>query len=526
MKLSENEKKIFDLWKKVSPASAYTEGIEECAGLLFIPTEENMHRAVESVRLIRPANDSEQTFLASLETSLQFTEPYMIPETIAGTLYRYLVKNAPRHAIENILKEARRMLTAVDYLFKKHWTPEIDTMTINNCNSLLEILSVIKTQGFDVADVEAKTKAFQKKFTGVSGGFETVLPFLEKNGEGFGREDTYTDILEKVYCYPERADEIEERALGWLVKELPTFHSLSMQLAEKFDCEPTVASVLQALEKKYAIDAGNVITFITALRQKVQTVVENHLVDIDAAYNVRILETPTYLRTFIPSAAMTTFDTFTTKPTALFYITTAQIHGIDALQALIHEEYGHCVNYINSAVRAENFVEKIPSALSIPVTEGISFNREKEFLSLCKELTNSTPRGTDKDMLDYFDKIMGKDWLVAFEFEVMQWRIVRFLRAIYDVRVNIGMQSVPEFVMWAHTQTGLGKKLIYDQTFGLHTFAGYLPAYSITGMMLEELQHKVREKAKSIREFNTYACSMGFPSRRIFDRRLDEWIKG
>ena len=517
--LIENDKALYDVWKRIAPVSSYVQGDNECVGRMFIPTEKNRDDARKDLEALQKgADEVRSSFLASIKMSLEIMEPYMVVAEIAGGLYSYLVKKAPKEAFTSFLVAAASVLDAVGYLSKQEWTTEIKVMTANHCASLLDILKTVKAEGHETSLLESKVKAFMNAFNAVAGGFELVFPYLEKHGEGFGREDVYHDILKTMYGYPEVPEDIEEQAIDWMKRELPAFHASAMNMSDILGCDATVAAVEQAVAKTYTLHPDNTIAFLRELRTHVQPIVEKHIVAIDAAYDVRILETPSYLRTFIPSAAMTTLDMLTNKPFTLFYITSSETNKIDALQTLIHEEYGHCVNYINSAANARSLSEIIDSTLSIPITEGISFNREIETLTVFKELTND-------NALVFMEKQCGRNWLDATEFIILHGRILRFLRAIYDVRVNTGMQHIPEFIEWAHKQTGLNKKFIYEQTFGLHTFAGHLPAYAVSGMKIAEFQEAARKKGKDIKEFNTYACSMGFPSRRIFDRRLSEWIK-
>ena len=78
--------------------------------------------------------------------------------------------------------------------------------------------------------------------------------------------------------------------------------------------------------------------------------------------------------------------------------------------------------------------------------------------------------------------------ILEIEFVVYQWRIIRFLRAIGDMRINMHKQSISEFVNWAHKETGLSKKLIFNQIFIFQGMVGYAPVYSIFGASLRELQ--------------------------------------
>ncbi len=113
--------------------------------------------------------------------------------------------------------------------------------------------------------------------------------------------------------------------------------------------------------------------------------------------------------------------------------------------------------------------------------------------------------------------------LMEFEFTVLRWRIIRFLRAIGDVRVNMHKQTLSEFISWAHEFTGLSKKLIFDQIFLFQTRPGYAPCYSISGARIQELQLKAKNRGRNEIDFNTYASSLGFPPWNVFEQKLKEF---
>ena len=116
--------------------------------------------------------------------------------------------------------------------------------------------------------------------------------------------------------------------------------------------------------------------------------------------------------------------------------------------------------------------------------------------------------------------------LLENEFVIWQWRITRFLRAIFDARINMGKQSVVDFVEWAHKETGLSKKMIYSQTFFFLSMVGYAPCYSMAGDMIKRLHDLATKNKISIIDFNTYASSLGFPIRKIFEERLKAFAQG
>jgi hypothetical protein len=229
---------------------------------------------------------------------------------------------------------------------------------------------------------------------------------------------------------------------------------------------------------------------------------------------------------------MSYFDNLTDKPFNIFFITTDDkrsppINAADLFQMLIHEEYGHCVNFSNSATSFKaqpTLIEMLESTLHRGISDGISFHREWESLQLLNKLNNLNENELSQDQQQFINVIkeLGEldQILLEIEFVVYQWRIIRFLRAIGDVRINMHKQSISEFVNWAHQETGLRKKTIFNQIFIFQGMVGYAPVYSIFGNSLRELQSEAVERGIHPRDFNTYASSLGFPPRPIFEERL------
>ncbi|PKK81675.1 MAG: hypothetical protein CVT47_01235 [Thermoplasmata archaeon HGW-Thermoplasmata-2] len=132
----------------------------------------------------------------------------------------------------------------------------------------------------------------------------------------------------------------------------------------------------------------------------------------------------------------------------------------------------------------------------------------------------------EKEFLDFIAK---REPLEQFyeesAFIVKQWRIMRFLRAICDAKVNMGKMTYAKFVNWAAERTGLDKKLVFNQTFIFQGNVGYAPVYSIVGESIKEIQMQAKKAKKDMLEFNTYISALGFPGRSIFEQRLMEKIK-
>jgi hypothetical protein len=64
--------------------------------------------------------------------------------------------------------------------------------------------------------------------------------------------------------------------------------------------------------------------------------------------------------------------------------------------------------------------------------------------------------------------------------------------------------------------------MVYHQLFPAHqgNGPGYASTYAIVGESIREIQNRAVRNGKKLLDFNTYACSMGFPARTIFEDRL------
>lgn len=158
------------------------------------------------------------------------------------------------------------------------------------------------------------------------------------------------------------------------------------------------------------------------------------------------------------------------------------------------------------------------------MSEGISFQREIEFQDVLERLkTRKGLSADEKSLVNFYEKHGGFDAIVEeYEFYTWMWRIVRFLRIIGDARINSGKQSLADFIEWANKKTGLSKSMVYHQLFPAHqgNGPGYASTYAVVGESIREIQSRALRNGKKLLDFNTYACSMGFPGRTIFEERL------
>lgn len=545
--LSPVEKKIFEFWKELWPNGAYQAGLSSYAGKMLVPTKENIERLKKKLtELKKEAEDEVQIkFLESLEQSVNFRyhEPYMIPSTVTNVFFYHMVKEGiQRDHMMSLVDLARKSLTASKERFAaKEWPIEIKILTNMKCNGLKGILQVMSEEtsdpelkkAFDGLKEDADSYVSHFRVEGIKeGDFTEIFPILKEKGGDIGHRKIYPGILAKEFDYPESPEEVERKALGWLKKELPTLRDVVSKLSVVHNCEATPEAVAKALTKNRNVPKSKVLNWILKMREKARKVFNKNIVRITPKYDTRIIETPSYLVPFIPTAAMNTFDSLTDKPFNIFFVTTDEKRSppsssADLMQSLLHEEYGHCVNFSNSATgfgAKPKLVELLDSYLHYQISDAISFYREFEFVKMLKSMTKRKLTPEEKDFLDALSEDLDLETVILEnEFVMLEWRFIRFLRAIFDSRVNMGKQTISEFLEWAEKETGLSKKAIYDQTFFFLAYVGYAPVYSIGGESLRHLQELAIENGKSAIDFNTYASAMGFPGRTIFEERLKDF---
>jgi len=547
--MSKVEKQFFEWYKEFAPSSAYREGATECAGKFFIPSKQNLAVAEKKLKnLLQEAqNEGQRRLFQSYLTALRFDEPYMVPSSATSAFFSHLVKEGivPEH-LKSLAKEVEKALDAyATLLADKKWSIEIKIVACQTSDQLLGILDTILAETKDeslkksLTTLKEKTLKYRKLYEveGIKhGDFSEVYPILQKNRGKVEHKTIYPRLLADMWGYRETPEEIENKAKLWLKKELPNLKKVTSKLAKIYGVKPTVEIVEEELNKRRGIPKSQALQFVKETRTVAQKVFEKNILRIAPKYETKVIETPSYLVNMIPTAAMNTFDSFTDKPFNVFFVTTdprfsPSSNVPDIISSLLHEEYGHAVNFSNSATRfaaKPTFLEILTSAFSTHISDGISFHRELEFVELLKKLVKTKkPSHEETAFLKILKgKVNTQAMLLENEFILWEWRVMRFLRAIFDVKINMEKQSVADFVEWAHKETGLSEKMIYNQTWIFLESVGYAPCYSIAGDMIRKLQQQALKKGISLLDFNTYVSSLGFPPIKIFEQKIREFISG
>jgi len=540
------EKEVFEIWKELSPSSAFSAGLGQYAGHIMIPDAERLRKLENKIDEVigRSVSQVERKFLSSIKTYNFLGEAQIVPDMALDAFFTHMIKEGVRskHMI-SLAQDAVKALKVYSVAISKKPCPTgIRVLTSIRCHGLKEVIrsvrkaSLSRALHYALEELAVAVDEYSSSF-GVKGfknaGFEEIVE-VAKDGCELGREENLASTLTSLFDYIESPSELESKGIAMLARELPAFRRLTSSLAQKLQVEARAEVVASELSRKRGLKPMKILSFIRAIRRVTIKLVDRFIVHVNPRYKTKVIETPSYLSGIVPSGAAYFHDFLTNKPFQLFLATVdprrapMSVPG-ELLNLLVHEEYGHCVHSSNSAyhyVAKPSLVELLPSMAGSAISEGISFQREVDFLKYLKDLRARTPSPVEKPFIVLAARFGGLGQLVEeYEFYTQMWRIIRFLRVIGDARINSGKQKLLEFIDWAHAETGLNKSLIYHQLFPAHqgNGPGYASTYAIIGEIVAEMQQLAQRNGRDLVAFNTFACSMGFPPRSVFEERLEEY---
>jgi hypothetical protein len=538
---------IVALWQELSPSGAYLLGWDEFAGMLFIPSSENIKDALEKVRALRrrAENDVQAKVLDSIEIGLLLPEPQPILDEIVGSIFVHLTKEGPNDKhLASLVAGSSKALDATQNRFKGVKVPSaVKALALYRLDGVLEILESVKhvtknkklKEDCDRLAVKVKKFVAQYELEGFGKGtFEEVEKVFQKQKFALGREKFYRAALEGGFDYDETPDQLEQKALKWIDDELPRYRDVIKRLAKHYRCEATPDAVQKKIVERRKLKPQQLLRVTNSIRKVVQDFTDESVVRINKNYKTKVIETPAYLSGTMPTGAAMFFDTFTKKPFQVYFLTTDPKRNpprsvSQLINLLVHEEYGHCVNHSNSVLGSgakPSQIELINSLLVGPVSEGLSFNREREFMEASLALKGKESLSkAEKNYVALLEKHGGFELLnMELEFETRKYRLIRFLRVVGDVRINTNKQGLFEFIDWANKYTGVERSNVYYNLFPAHEgmFPGYATCYAVVGEEIHEIENRLTDPKKRIK-FSTYLTGIGFPPRSVYRQRLEDF---
>jgi hypothetical protein len=551
--MNDLERSVLQLIKEINPQSLYKLGFDDLKERIFIPSKENIQHADRLVRLLKAKcgttekDQAAKKFLESAETVLAFDEPHPDIGLVSDVLSGHLIKEGIQP--ETFKKLIDQLVSSINSSLEKFegrsFSTAIKILAQYQVIGAYEILEIIEKETKDkdllkkISQLRDRVRAFSKRFfvEGFTlGEFEEVERILKSEGAELGREDFYTWALKYGFDYKETPEELEANALSWLEEDLPKLEKATNALSKELECEPKPEQVNEKLRTMPGVKPENALSTTVRIRPIIQALAAESIVGFNPRYNATVVETPSYLSPILPTGAAQDFDSFTNKPSQRFYITTdlrrAPPAGFaDLVNLLVHEEYGHCLHASNTAARyaaSPSIIELLPSLHGGTTSEGLAFQRELEFLEFIQRLSKKIEKKKKLTAAEQNYVALCKEFggfartLKELEFVTLKQRIIRFLRVIGDARINSGKQNLLDFLEWAEKKTGLSRRTVFYQIFPAHEgiFPGYATCYAVVGQEIREIQKPFKDNSSKMVKFNAYACSLGYPPRSIYIRKL------
>lgn len=530
------EEKYLSLWRRLSPENSYIQGISADEGLLFDNSTQHITRMTKEIDTFRAqltssdwATVSLRKILLSTRFELTFEEPHQAFVSLTGTFDGYFLKHSgkiPIPTLRSLYSQGNSVLSnSFQRARRKQWSLPLRLLLIFAASGFFKIMSSLPQtpeKNSLLATAQLYVSQFRLRGENKDQYLFTKEAFRRNASKRrssllMGRKRVYPRVLRDVYDYGSLSDPavLLKQGLQWLREEMPLMRKLTQQLAELFGAEPKMKAVRKHMEKLDKLEPSRLVEMNRTFRDQLVPLLRGRLVNIPRGYSANIEPTPKYLESSLPSAAATAYDQLTPRPQLIYYITTnPKLEPFTSLAELlrvwVHEDLGHDLHFHNVAVSrlTNKYLHlKLPNSFGDALSEGIAFDRERQLIEVMK----GSP-----ELRSYLEKIRSSLPL-ELEWEVQRGRIVRFLRIIGDVTLNTDQMTLPEFLVWAKKNTGVGTRTMFYELFPAHEAngPGYATTYGVVGQQLRDLQTKLG-KSKSMPEFNDRAMQLGYLPTSIF----------
>jgi hypothetical protein len=122
------------------------------------------------------------------------------------------------------------------------------------------------------------------------------------------------------------------------------------------------------------------------------------------------------------------------------------------------------------------------------------------------------------------DRKSQVEGVLCAQLETYIWRVIRYIRALCDTKVNGGEMTYTDFIEWAAEKTGLSAATLHGECFTFLASPGYAPCYAMGGatyamIQKEGLMNKVTEIS-----FNTFCSRQGFYAWPVAIQLMNKYI--
>jgi hypothetical protein len=552
---------IVDLWSDLNPVAGYTSGHLATLTTLFKQTADNLEAMRGRLQKLRaglgaiPDADLRVTadaILTSLRTQLDLGRPSGagpsgtgmggVWAAADGVFYIVLKKDYEGDKAPLVSGYLDAVLDTVTFETQRWWGQDFTILVRRECLDTVTYLQGTLTSLLAVRpDLKLKVEAIEKALAAYgalfavpgldASDFATYWPVFRAWDAVAGPAPArgYPACLQGYYQLTETAEQIETMAQAWLDLDLAVTTGLTQQIARL----PFVAGEgsLQAIWDKvtahYAVDFSQ---WMDPVVKACNDYGARYIIAHTPEDRVDFTATPTYLVNLVTGGEDFAIDYLT--PGAAYsqlYLTAAKNTSLLTMINILVHEASHGFNFVLSAKHAGSPLLNVNTALEVPMTEGMAYYREYQYWAAAQGLLGRTDLDdVQKAYLALYGKTPADQatGVLCAQLETYLWRVIRYVRALCDVRVNGGKMTYTDFIAWAAATTGLSEETLHGECFTFMASPGYAPCYAVGGVSYAALQKQGISRGVTERDFNTFASRQGFYAWPVAKRLLRAHVSG
>jgi len=545
---------IVDFWASINPVAGYTSGYMDKLTELFFQDSISTNKAFENISLLnerlQEIQDEKlrytaQSILLSLKTQLIMSRPSGAGPSgtgmggvwgaADGIFYLVLKGDYDKPYVPDYLNNVSAM---VDYETKRWYGQSFSIEVCKEClnassymigtlNSLLDKLPEQKTL---IDQIKYSLEGYNKLFyvDGLdSNDFNVYWPVFKKMDSELGplRVNNYPDCLKNYYQLTETEEEINDLASGWLQLDLPITIQLCDEIAYLLNIQSpyTIESVWNTVSQKYKVDFD--IPTINKVVDACDQFGKEYIILHDNDDKVLFDPTPSYLVNLVTGGEDFAVNYLSPERAySQLYLTASKNTSMLTMINILVHEASHGYNFVLSAKNASMLLN-LNTSLEVPMTEGQAFYREYQYWAAAQKLLyKSELNQIEENYMKLYgdtreEQVVG---VLCAQLETYIWRVIRYIRALCDVRVNGGYISYTEFINWASNTTGLSEETLHGECFTFLAAPGYAPCYTVGCASYADLQKMNLLKGVSEIDFNTYSSKLGFYAWPINKKLMED----
>jgi len=535
---------VVELWAFINPVAGYTSGYTpELSSLLFETEPETRalkERIAGLVTRLPEIDDPEQratarAVLTSQTTQLELSRPSGagpsgtgaggVYAAADGVFYVVLKGDFAKPWVARYLSLVKKMVDFETLRWRdSSRTVEVDKECLDTVQYMQGALDALEQanpalkapiDGVRVSLQEYRAIFFDPQLA--SPEFEIMWAALQRGDatQGPTRAKGYPGTLQSYYSLGLTAEQVEQSARDWLLLDLPVTVGLALRIGAilGLPSSASLQTVWDGVSKRYASD------FSVDRMQQVLAACNDYGQDAIIGFTsqdvVKFSPTPAYLVNLVTGGEDFAVDYLTSQPFSQLYLTASKNTSLLTMINILVHEASHGFNFVMSARAAGSPLFNLNTSLEVPMTEGQAFYREYQYYAAAAALLDKpslTPHEQAYLALYGTTKDEQRTAVLAAELETYIWRVIRYVRALCDVRVNGGKQTYTEFVNWAAAETGLSVQTLHGECFTFLASPGYAPCYAVGGAIYGNLSTRGYGRGVTELSFNTQASAMGFRS--------------